>query len=347
MSKVARKTLMLLIVGMFCICACHDVKPEKKASVDLVQEAQVKEIILVGPSAKANAEISGMAWCGNQLILLPQYPQSFSNMDTGVIFSIARADIDAFLAGERDEGIRPVLIPFDSAGMEQSIAGFEGFESIVFNGDHFYVVIEARQRDGMMGYLAKGSVEESCSSMSLKPPTMVSVSAQAHLRNITDETLIYWNDQLYTIYEANGENVNPNAVAHVFTSSLSSSSTIPMVNVEYRITDATEADASGQFWAVNFFFPGDTYLDPALDPIAQTFGIGLSHLEADQVERVLAFVIEEDGIKLADQEPFYLELSGDEARNWEGIVRYGDGFLLVTDEYPKTILAYVENINNE
>jgi hypothetical protein len=75
------------------------------------------------------------------------------------------------------------------------------------------------------------------------------------------------------------------------------------------------------------------------------YGIGLTHQEQDQVERLLAFVIEEDGIKLVDQAPIYLEISGDEARNWEGIVRYKHGFLLVTDKYPSTILAYVENIN--
>lgn len=330
---------------MFGLWACERPSPEIWSSIELLDEAHVQEIGLLGPSTQANAEISGMAWCGNQLILLPQYPQKFGERDSGVLFSISKADIDAFLAAEMEEGISPELVPFDTAGMEESIEGFEGFESIVFEGDRFYVMIEARQSDGMVGYLAQGSVKAACSSLQLEPPNLVPISAQADLSNITDETLIYWRDQLYTIYEANGANVNPDAVAHVFAPSLTASSTIPMVNVEYRITDATEADASGLFWAVNYFYPGDTFLDPAPDPITQAYGIGLTHRSQDQVERLLAFRIADDGIKLADRAPIYLELAGDEARNWEGIVRYEDGFLIVTDKYPTTILAYVEHIS--
>ena len=333
---------MLAVVGL---CACQSNSVEVITSIEELQEAPVQEITLLGPSAKANAEISGLAWCDDELILLPQYPQGYGENDSGAVFSISRADIDAYIAGEMVTGIQPELIPFNTAGVEKDIKGFEGFESIVFEGDRFYVMIEARQRDGMVGYLLQGSIELACAGLQLEPPNLVPISAQADLSNITDETLIYWRDQLFTIYEANGVNVNSVAVAHVFAPSLTTSSTIPMVNVEYRITDATTADASGLFWAINYFFPGDTYLDPAPDPIAQMYGIGLTHQEQDQVERLLAFVIEEDGIKLVDRAPIYLELSGDESRNWEGIVRYEDGFLLVTDKYPSTILAYVENIN--
>jgi hypothetical protein len=348
MNSNLRSVCFLLIVCIFILSACQSVTPQVRTSVKLLEEAPVQEITLLGPSTKAKAEISGMAWCGNQLILLPQYPGSFGGRDTGVVFSISKADIDAFLAGEMEEGINPELVPFDTAGVEQDIEGFEGFESIVFEGDRFYVMIEAKQSDGMLGYLVRGSVEEGCSRLNLDPVHYsLWINAQADLSNITDETLIYWRDHLYTIYEANGVNVNPDAVTHVFDPSFVSSYSVPMVNVEYRITDATTADTSGLFWAVNFFFPGDIYLDPAPDQIAQQYGIGLTHRQQDQVERLLAFVIEEDGIRLADRAPIYLELSGDEARNWEGIVRYEAGFLLVTDKYPTTILAYVENISTE
>ena len=47
------------------------------------------------------------------------------------------------------------------------------------------------------------------------------------------------------------------------------------------------------------------------------------------------------GIQRTDKSPIQLEL-GLLPRNWEGIVRLDNrGFLLVTDQYPVTILAFV------
>jgi hypothetical protein len=60
---------------------------------------------------------------------------------------------------------------------------------------------------------------------------------------------------------------------------------------------------------------------------------------------LIEFRIDKDDVNLIDQAPIYLELLDEDSRNWEGIVRYGDGFLLVTDKFPTTILAYVEPVN--
>jgi hypothetical protein len=32
---------------------------------------------------------------------------------------------------------------------------------------------------------------------------------------------------------------------------------------------------------------------------------------------------------------------GEKSRNWEGVVRYKDGFLISTDKFPKMILGYI------
>ena len=64
------------------------------------------------------------------------------------------------------------------------------------------------------------------------------------------------------------------------------------------------------------------------------------------MERLIEFQIEDDAIHLVDAPPVQLALSPLRlARNWEGIVRLeeGDlnGFLLITDRFPSTILAFV------
>jgi hypothetical protein len=50
-------------------------------------------------------------------------------------------------------------------------------------------------------------------------------------------------------------------------------------------------------------------------------------------------------IVLVDSPPMQMELLGstqNDARNWEGLVRLDNrGFLLVTDEHPKTILGFI------
>jgi hypothetical protein len=172
---------------------------------------------------------------------------------------------------------------------------------------------------------------------------MVSIPPQADIGNISHETLFIYQEELYAIYEANGTNVNPDPEAHVFDLSLESHRTIELPNIEYRLTDAAQPDESGEFWAINYYFPGDASdLEPAPDQIAIEYGVGISHQNAEPVERLIKFRIDNNFVQFIDQEPIYLELLEDDARNWEGIVRYREGFLLVTDKFPTTILAYVE-----
>jgi len=339
--------LLFLLCGLCLVGACQRAAPIIPAEVEILPESPVREIALIGAASKIRAEISGMAWCGEDLILLPQYPNRFGNGDEAFVFKIPKTKIDDYLFSQSAKPIEPIWVGFESGDLEQSIKGFEGFEAIVFDGDQFFVSIEARQRGSMQGYLVQGSVEGDCEAFILEPKSIISVQPQADLGNMSDETLIVYGEQLYSVYEANGANVNPEPVAHVFDLYLEPLMEITMPNVEYRLTDATEPDAEGGFWAINYFFPGDTKLKPALDQIAVDFGLGESHQNQNQVERLLPFQITEDGVRLADRPPIYLELAGEISRNWEGIVRYGDGFLLVTDLFPRTILAFVENGNVE
>lgn len=323
------------------------VKPTLLHSVKVLPEGEVQEIPLVGPASEARAEISGMAWCGEYLVLLPQYPDRFEEDATANVFAIPQNVLGDYFSGGFSGGITPALVPFDTGGMEGTIAGFEGFEAIVFIGLDFYVSIEARHADGMMGYLVKGYIEPGCSRLELDPNSLVSLPPQADIGNMSHETLAIYQDQLYAIYEANGVNVNPNPVAHVFDLSLESHTTVDLANIEYRLTDAAVPGSNGEFWAINYFFPGDARkLAPASDPIALDYGVGVSHQNKDAVERLIKFRIGDDGVRLVDQAPIYMELLDDDSRNWEGIVKYRDGFLLVTDRFPTTILAYVENSSN-
>lgn len=342
-----RRSLVLLsIVLLLDLGACRQSTPTVSDSVEVVEETAAIEIDLEGDITSAQAEVSGMAWCGDQLILLPQYPDMYGEDEMGNVFSISKAQLEAYLESETPDAIEPALVPFDSAGFSDLVSGFEGFEAIAFNGSEFYVTSETRADDGMLGYLVKGSVEGDCASLTLEPEISASIQPQADLSNMTDETLIIYQDQVYTIYEANGANVNPNPSVHIFDFSLNPVGELALLNIEYRLTDATTVDEDGVFWAINYFYPGDTKLESAEDQIALEYGIGTTHQSAEQVERLVAFQFQEDAITLAGIAPIYLEL-GEETNNWEGIVRFMDGFLLVTDEYPTTRLVYIAGSDAE
>ena len=146
-----------------------------------------------------------------------------------------------------------------------------------------------------------------------------------------------------TFYEANGVEVNESPVAHLFNTDLSEAGTTTFPNIPYRVTDVTRLDENGRFWAINYNFPGSEDVQTDNDPLAQTYGEGTTHAQSDVVERLVEFQYDANGITMIAQAPIQLQLlDEDNIRNWEGIVRLNDqGFLLVTDKFPATILGFV------
>jgi hypothetical protein len=315
-------------------------------------ETPISEIPLSGPVAQPRAEVSGLAWYGDTLILLPQYPDFAAVEGDGAVYALSRAELLAYLAGAWPGPLEPIPIPFVAPGLADRIDGFEGYEAIAFHGDRAFLTIEADTADGMKAYLVSGRMAPDLNTLTLDTATLAEIPAQSEVGNKSDEALLVAGDRLVTIYEINGAGVNPSPVAHVFDMTLAPVGTIPFPNVEYRITDATTLDSEGRFWAINYFFPGDTELWLETDPLAERYGQGPTHAQYETVERLVEFQFDESGVRLEDTPPIQLELSdmvlGGLGRNWEGLVRLDDlGFLLVTDLFPETILAFVPASESE
>jgi hypothetical protein len=307
-------------------------------------EQLVTEIPLIGPVTSSQAEISGMSWYGDYLILLPQFPDRVETEGDGVVFALHKEDIIAYLdEPAEDVVIQPLEIPFLAPGLEEEVPGFDGFEAIALTQGRVFLLIEARDLQETQGYLVAGEVASDLSEIRIDASRLVEIPSQSGIGNMSDETLIVTGELLVTIHEANGLGVNPQPVAHLFDQELEPLGTLGFPNVEYRITDATRVSTSGRFWAINYFYPGDTALAPASDPLAERFGEGSTHARFDVVERLVEFKSVPSGFELTDASPIQLELLGDDqARNWEGVALLDTrGFLLVTDEHPRTILAFV------
>lgn len=334
---------LLLTVPLLSSCVRAPAAPALAAPAETI----VSEIRLAGAAAEDYAEYSGMAWYGDWLVLLPQYPQRYDDH----LPALARDALLDYLSAAASEPLVVTEIPIDTGGLERTVAGFEGFEAIAFAGDRFYLTVEANPRNGMMGYLVMGAVTGSEAEASLRfvvdPATLTPLPPQTAITNLSDEAIVLTGDGLLTIYEANGAALNERPVARSFAPGLAPGEAPAMPSVEFRLTDATPADAAGRFWAINYQFAGDRKLFTEIDPIATQWGKGPSHAANRTVERLLQFQIGDDGaITLVEQPPLQLKIIGDASpRNWEGIARLASpehaGFLLVTDKFPRTILAFV------
>jgi hypothetical protein len=144
------------------------------------------------------------------------------------------------------------------------------------------------------------------------------------------------------LFEANGANVNADPNAELYTTSLKHKASVSFPNVEYRITDVTDIDSHGRFWALNYFWPGEKKrLLPAEDTILDVFEEGLTHQQYDHVERLVEFKINSKEIVRTNTAPIQLVME-EKSRNWEGLVRLDKkGFLMITDEHPRTILSFI------
>lgn len=305
-------------------------------------EHEVTVIPLLGPLADRRAELSSLAWYGDNLILMPQYPNFSTLGGDSFLYTLSKADILAWLDGAQTDPLSPTPIPLIAPGLPQQIAGYEGFEALAFADGTVYMTIEARGGGSMVGYLLKGEIAPDLSQIMLDTGVLTPIPSQSGIANKADEAMFLAGDEIVTLHEVNGAAVNPTPRAHVFAPDLSLLRTVPFPTIEYRVTDATALDAKGQFWVINYFYPGDKKLHTPQDPIAQRYGLAPTHASHEGVERLLALTWHEDGVTLTDTPPLQLQLLPDDLRNWEGLVRLDDrGFLIATDKYPQTILGFV------
>lgn len=336
----SKKSLPILIAVLLVIAAVfayfyfrqQGIKPTATA-----KEQPVELIPLAGAVADASAEVSGLAWYGDSLILLPQYPERFGEGD-GVLFALPKADILNYLDGKSTAPLTPVSIKLNATGLKESIPNFQGYEAIGFHGNQVFMTIEAGKDADMRGYLVSGTIAEN--EIQLNVSQVVEISLPIASENHTDEALVVTDDKVLTFFEINGAGLNPQPTAQVFDFGLKPAAGISFPNIEYRVTDAVFSD--GKIWVINYFFPGDEDMLPKVDPLAQAYGEGSTHAQYDQVERLVELNYSDSGITLTDTAPIQMTLEED-ARNWEGLVLLDQrGFLVATDKFPGTLLGFIQ-----
>ncbi|MFM8322894.1 MAG: hypothetical protein ACKOC5_18440 [Chloroflexota bacterium] len=306
-------------------------------------EVRVQMIELKGALNHPNAELSGLAWYEDNLVLLPQYPQRMAASPGGALFRLSRRQLQDYLQDPSTGPLEPQPIPLLTGGVEDQASGFEGFEALGFSGRRVFLTIEAHGLGRMHGYVVSGEIAADLSEVRLDPAGLVEHPLQGKYSNKSDEALLLSGERLLTFYEVNGAQYNPAPQAAQFDLALRLLDPLPFPNLEYRLTDAAGPDAQGRFWVINYFFSGDDDIRPQRDPLAEQYGQGPTHARYDVVERLVEFQLTPQGIQRTSTAPLQLELAaGGEARNWEGLAwAPGWGFFLATDKYPTTLLGFI------
>lgn len=355
---------LLLLPGLLLPVGCGP------AGSDDTGEQAVQLLPLQGELAIAEAEVSGMTWVGDALLIVPQnsdLADVLRDLAPGETRSVERtlyildkADILNQIDGlvDSEAGLSPREIPFELRDMD--VPGFRGFESIAVRGDQVFLTFEADKADGShTSYLVRGHIEGELDRVVVDFRDKTEVGSQSDLAQMGEEALVVTDEHVFTLHEANGSELNPNPEVKVYDHDLVEQSALPFPTLEYRVTDATAMDDDGRFWAINQYTPawerdadgeridpareGDE-LSPESDPLIEMYGEGATHSESATVERLVEFRYSPTGVWKTDAAPIQFEL--DEARgprNWEALARLDDrGFLVMTAGQPETMLGFVE-----
>ena len=336
-SLLTFSTLVLLLLSPVGWGGCsHTVVAP--APVKLTESPVVK-LPLGGDLASADAEVSGLAWAGDDLILLPQFPDFGARAPR--LFILPKAELETHLGGgggpltPRDLRVEPVdVMP--------KIPHFQGFEAIVVEGERVWLAVECMDLTRQMsGFIIPGEISPDHTLLTLHPDRGVVVPVPVQNFNTSFEALTLTSDGLYAFFEANSPSLVPHPVVRHFSFDLQPLPDINIAAINYRVTDAAAAVGGQETWVVNYFYPGSEEYAVERDDLAWTYGVGPTHAKYPHVERLLRLELGPGGFGVVAEPPRYLELEKD-SRNWEGLALWpGKGFLMVTDKFPGTVLGFV------
>jgi hypothetical protein len=322
------------------------------------KEVAVQYIPLAAPLDRAKAQISGMTWCGDSLLLLPERPWFEVAQDNPdpegtiatFVYQLSRAQIDHYLSNKTpsDKQKEPLIadkIKLEENGVRKRIKYFDGYEAIVCSGNKIWLSIETEVGEktyetNIVGATLSGKGNKK--SISIDPSTLYRIESQSGIDNYSDEALLLEGNNLVSIHEANNTRRDTPSFATRINIISGARTKLPFPAISFRITDTTTLNREGYFWGINYAWSGEQKWFTEGDTLAEEYGLGETHKRENIVERLVQFRILRDSIERVEQAPIQLQLTQEDGRNWEGMVRYGDkGLLIVTDQHPRTLLGFV------
>lgn len=334
---ISQLSLLLLIAAN----PCTEYVAAQPVEID---EISVKIIALSPPLSHRDAELSGLTWCGDKLILMPQYPERFAQEDTHYFFYLERRQIENYLDRPSDKALQAQKIWLDEQNVRDALSVFDGYEAIACEENTLWLSFETINHQGQhqsMAVTAELSLIPRA-KITIDPKSRVLLGNQSMLTNMGDEAIFMQGKDLFTIHEINDSELVKEPRAQKIDYKTKQLTPYKFPYVPYRITDASALDKHQRFWAINYKYRGDTFNQKSDDNLSHKHGRGASHAQYDNVERLLQFQLKNNSIDLIASSPLSLLMTSAQGRNWEGIARLGNrGFIIVTDKHPETILGFV------
>ncbi len=308
---------------------------------------EVLELCLGGPLASRRLEYSGMGWMGDDLVLLPQWaPRGIARHGAQGLFvaTIPRRRIERWVDGSDRSPITPSRLALDIGDLAGT-PEWQGFEAIGFASETQGVLVaEVGDGDHMSG-LVVPFVRDGDRLRAYGDRRALTVPSRSD--NHAFEAVTSVPGGWLAIFEANGLGPQCGSVATLLASTGLASRGVAFPSVPYRVTDATALDGEGRFWMPRYSYRDANDTAECERTIAARGCYGGEAVDCDtrggatrSVEHLVEFRNRTGGVIATGRA---MELRRDERpRNWEGIARLGDaGFVVVTDEWPRTILGFV------
>ncbi len=113
----------------------------------IVEEYDVLEIPLSGRVSERNSELSGLAWFGEDLVLLVQYPGVSKINQKGVIYKISKEKILDYINGKELNPLNADSIFIEYSGLGETInSKGSGCEAILFDKNRVYLSVEKSEK---------------------------------------------------------------------------------------------------------------------------------------------------------------------------------------------------------
>ena len=217
-----RWTPILLIFIFIAIAGLAYLQDSSPTASTTAQEQAVTVIALSGPITSPRAELSGMGWHNDMLILLPQYPERFGDGD-GALFALSKADILAALDGTRQSPLEPTLIPLVAPGMKDLLKFFRGYKSIAFYNDQVFLTSESQQGTKTHGYLVSGKITPDSSQITLSTDKVADIPITFPFAKRSDEAILIKGNSIFTFFEVKDQKSTRLNSSHEFVSRMPSS----------------------------------------------------------------------------------------------------------------------------
>ena len=123
--------IITALLSTSCVKKEITILTNEEKNAKILDETEIINIQLAGEVSIRKSEISGLCWYNSNLILLPQYPDRFSNEAGGKIFFIPKERIKSYLSGKNKS-------PIDADYYSINVNDFPNLFSIGLNAKPLY-----------------------------------------------------------------------------------------------------------------------------------------------------------------------------------------------------------------